>query len=199
VESAKYQGYTFTSDLLWNDYVNNICNKANRTIGFLKRNLSIGYTTVKQNAYNAFVGPLVGYAIPVWDVSRQLFGIVTFSLVILYIIVSLASFLLCSKDFHSRCSSIWFTLDLLLWLLVTHLTISRENNTIPTSYKLHGHTLKTVESAKYLDCTFTSDLRWNDYVNNICNKANRTIGFLKRNYIYIWKLLSCMFLDSCLE
>lgn len=61
------------------------------------------------------------------------------------------------------------------------LTISRKNNTIPTSYKLHGHTLKTVESAKYLGCTFTSDLRWNDYVNNICNKANRTIGFLKRN------------------
>jgi hypothetical protein len=61
------------------------------------------------------------------------------------------------------------------------LTISRENNTIPTSYKLHGHTLKTVESAKYLVCTFTSDLRWNDYVNNICNKANRTIGCLKRN------------------
>ena len=58
---------------------------------------------------------------------------------------------------------------------------SGKNNTIPTSYKLHGHTLKTVESAKYLGCTFTSDLRWNDYVNNICNKANRTIGFLKRN------------------
>jgi hypothetical protein len=61
------------------------------------------------------------------------------------------------------------------------LTISRKNNTIPTSYKLQGHTLKTVESAKYLGCTFTSDLRWNDHVNNICNKANRTIGFLKRN------------------
>ena len=64
-------------------------------------------------------------------------------------------------------------------------TISRKNNTIPTSYKLHGHTLKTVESAKYLGCTFTLDLQWNDHVNNICNKANRTtficIRFLKRN------------------
>ena len=63
------------------------------------------------------------------------------------------------------------------------LTISRKNNTIPTSYKLHGHTLKTVENAKYLGCTFTctSDLRWNDHVNNLCNKTNRNIGFLKRN------------------
>ena len=33
----------------------------------------------------------------------------------------------------------------------------------PTNYM---DTLKTVESAKYLGCTFTSDLRWNDHVNN---------------------------------
>ncbi|XP_071170901.1 uncharacterized protein [Mytilus edulis] len=61
------------------------------------------------------------------------------------------------------------------------LTISRKNNTIATSYKLHGHTLEPVKSAKYLGCTFTSEMKWNDHVNNICNKANRTIGFLKRN------------------
>jgi hypothetical protein len=53
-------------------------------------------------------------------IRRPSFGIATFSLVILYIIFSLASFLFCAKDFHSRCSSIWFTLDLLLWLLVTY-------------------------------------------------------------------------------
>jgi hypothetical protein len=71
VESAKYLGCTFTSDLRWNDYVNNICNKANRTIGFLKRNLNIGSTTVKQNAYKALVLALVEYASPVWDHYHQ--------------------------------------------------------------------------------------------------------------------------------
>ena len=54
------------------------------------------------------------------------------------------------------------------------LTISRKNNTIPTSYTLHGHKLEPVKSAKYLGCTFTSELKWNDHINNICNKANRT-------------------------
>ena len=71
VESTKYLGCTFTSDIRWNDYVNNICNKANRTIGFLKRNLNIGSTTVKQNAYTALVRPLVEYASPVWDPYHQ--------------------------------------------------------------------------------------------------------------------------------
>ena len=37
------------------------------------------------------------------------------------------------------------------------LIISRKNNTIATSYKLHGHTLEPVKSAKYLGCTFTSE------------------------------------------
>jgi hypothetical protein len=69
VESAKYLGCTFTSDLRWND--NNICNKANRTIGFLKRNLNIGSTTVKQNAYTTLVRALVEYASPVWDPYHQ--------------------------------------------------------------------------------------------------------------------------------
>ena len=71
MESAKYLGCTFTSDLWRNDYVNNVCNKANRTIGFLKRNLNIGSTTVKQNAYKALVRPLVEYASPVWDPYHQ--------------------------------------------------------------------------------------------------------------------------------
>ena len=67
VSSTKYQGCRFTSDLRWNDHVNNICNMANRTIGFLKRNLNIGSTKVKENAYQTLVRPIVEYASPVWD------------------------------------------------------------------------------------------------------------------------------------
>ena len=51
--------------------VNNICNKANRTIRFLKRNLNIDSTTVKQNAYKALIRPLVECASPVWDPYHQ--------------------------------------------------------------------------------------------------------------------------------
>ena len=52
---------------------------------------------------------------------------------------------------------------------------------IHASYTLGGTNLENVESIKYLGVTITSDLRWNTHVSNVCTKANRTLGFLKRN------------------
>ena len=46
---------------------------------------------------------------------------------------------------------------------------------------LEGTNLENVESIKYLGVTITSDLRWNTHVSNVCTKANRTLGFLRRN------------------
>ena len=48
-------------------------------------------------------------------------------------------------------------------------------------YTLEGTDLEKVESIKYLGVTITSDLRWNTHVSNVCIKANRTLGFLRRN------------------
>ena len=73
------------------------------------------------------------------------------------------------------------------WLMAFHpekcnvLTITKKRNPIKFNYILHGHSLEHVTSAKYLGCTITSDLKWGPHINNICNKANSTIGFLKRN------------------
>ena len=39
VENVKYLGVTITSDLGWNTHVSNVCTKANRTLGYLWRNL----------------------------------------------------------------------------------------------------------------------------------------------------------------
>ena len=39
VKSIKYFGVTITSDLRWNTHVSNVCTNANRTFGFLSRNL----------------------------------------------------------------------------------------------------------------------------------------------------------------
>ena len=61
------------------------------------------------------------------------------------------------------------------------LPMSRKANTIAPTYHLHGQTLQTVTAAKYLGCTITADLRWTTHCNNICTKANQTLGFLKRN------------------
>ena len=52
---------------------------------------------------------------------------------------------------------------------------------IHASYTLEGTALGNVESIKYLEVTITNDLRWNTRVSNVCTKANRTLGFLRRN------------------
>ena len=48
-------------------------------------------------------------------------------------------------------------------------------------YTLEGTILENVDRTKYLSVTITNDLRWNPHIGNICTKANRTLGFLRRN------------------
>ena len=52
---------------------------------------------------------------------------------------------------------------------------------INASYSLEGTVLEIIEKIKYLGVTITNDLKWNTHVSNICTKANRTLGFLRRN------------------
>ena len=40
---------------------------------------------------------------------------------------------------------------------------------------------KKVLSAKYLGLTITKDLKWNTHIDNITSKANKSLGFVKRN------------------
>lgn len=44
-----------------------ICNKANRTLGLLKRNLSFCSEDVKLQAYKGLIRPILDYASAVWD------------------------------------------------------------------------------------------------------------------------------------
>ena len=53
-------------------------------------------------------------------------------------------------------------------------------NKIQASYTLEGTVLKNVENIKHLGVTITNDLKWNTHISNICTKANRTLGFLRR-------------------
>ena len=61
------------------------------------------------------------------------------------------------------------------------MTVTGKRDPIMTDYDLHGHTLANVPSAKYLSVTVTQDLKWDTHIQNICVKANQTIGFLRRN------------------
>jgi hypothetical protein len=66
-DKAKYLGVTIQSDLKWESHINSITTKANKTLGFLRRNINISSTTVKEQAYKSLVRPSLEYACSVWD------------------------------------------------------------------------------------------------------------------------------------
>ena len=53
-------------------------------------------------------------------------------------------------------------------------------NKIQASYTLEGAVLENVDNIEYLGVTITNDLKWNTHISNICTKAYRTLGFLRR-------------------
>ena len=67
VESIKYLGVTIINDLRWNTHVSNVCTKANRTLGFLRRNLYSCPQEVKEAAYKGLVRSVLDYGSSVWD------------------------------------------------------------------------------------------------------------------------------------
>jgi len=67
VTSVKYLGFTVNNRLDWGEHTSNICSKANQTLVFLRSNLHIGSTKIKEQAYKSLVRPLCEYACPVWD------------------------------------------------------------------------------------------------------------------------------------
>ena len=67
VENIKYLGVTITNNLKWNTHVSNICTKANRTRGFLRRNLTACPRDVKESAYKGLVHLILEYCSSFWD------------------------------------------------------------------------------------------------------------------------------------
>ena len=67
VTSAKYLGVTFNNKLTWDEHISTITSKANRTLGFLRRNLQVNNQQLKSQAYKKLVRPTVEYASTVWD------------------------------------------------------------------------------------------------------------------------------------
>ena len=57
VDAAKYLDVTISKDLSWNAYINNITSTANKTLGFVKRNVITKNKDIKTMAYNSFVRP----------------------------------------------------------------------------------------------------------------------------------------------
>lgn len=62
-----YLGVTITHDLKWDTHINSICAKANRTLSFLRRNLTGCSKATKDTAIKTYLTPVLEYASTVWD------------------------------------------------------------------------------------------------------------------------------------
>ena len=61
------------------------------------------------------------------------------------------------------------------------LRVGRPKHKLVHLYTLHNQNLSETDSAKYLGLTITSDLQWNQHINNITNTANSILGLLRIN------------------
>ena len=59
--------------------------------------------------------------------------------------------------------------------------ISRKRVSPPRTYSLHGIDLEVVKSEKDLGVMIVKDTSWKEHIVTIVAKANRMLGFLKRN------------------
>ena len=55
------------SKMTWSAHIRNTINKANKALGFLRRNFWYCTTDVKVTTYNMLVRPILEYASVVWD------------------------------------------------------------------------------------------------------------------------------------
>ena len=67
LDQNPYLGVEFTNKLRWDIHINNIVSKANRSLGFLRRNISKFPENIKKMAYLALVRPNLEYASSAWD------------------------------------------------------------------------------------------------------------------------------------
>ena len=60
------------------------------------------------------------------------------------------------------------------------LTITRKRKPLTTDYKLLNESIPRVEQYKYLGVHISKDLRWNTHCQQTLQKANKTLGLLRR-------------------
>lgn len=71
VTSYPYLGVNLSNNLKWDTHVAAITSKANKSLGFLRRNLYMCPEKVKAQAYTALIRPTLEYASSAWDPYRQ--------------------------------------------------------------------------------------------------------------------------------
>ena len=71
VNEITYLGITINSKLTWTNHILYITKRANQSLGFLRRNLSAAFQSVKEKAYLTYVCPKLQFASTVWNPFHQ--------------------------------------------------------------------------------------------------------------------------------
>ena len=67
VSQTSYLGITLCDTLKWSAHIDKICARANSVLGFLRRNLQVTSTSLRETAYKTLVRSILEYAATVWD------------------------------------------------------------------------------------------------------------------------------------
>ena len=73
------------------------------------------------------------------------------------------------------------------WLMSFHpdkcniMNITSKRNPIHFYYNMHGHIIESVQHAKCLGVTISTDLKWNTHIQQTAAKANKSLCFIRRN------------------
>ncbi|KAK3085403.1 hypothetical protein FSP39_002819 [Pinctada imbricata] len=71
VQHYPYLGVEISDNLRWDHHISKITSKANKTLGFLQRNINKCPQDIKDRAYKSLVRPHLEYASAVWDPCRK--------------------------------------------------------------------------------------------------------------------------------
>ena len=71
VPCARYLGVDISCGLTWNSHIDCVTANANRTLGFIRRNIKTKMPKVREAAYNSLVRPQLEYASAVWDLHTK--------------------------------------------------------------------------------------------------------------------------------
>jgi hypothetical protein len=71
VHQYPYLGVELSEDLGWEPHINKTISKANKVLGFLRRNIGKCPQDIKKKAYLTLVRPHLEYSSAVWDPHRK--------------------------------------------------------------------------------------------------------------------------------
>jgi ribonuclease P/MRP protein subunit RPP40 len=73
------------------------------------------------------------------------------------------------------------------WMMEFHpdkcniMHITKKRTTLKYPYKLHTHLLTEASDSKYLGININNKMSWNKHIDSVSAKANKRLGFIKRN------------------